>query len=276
MNTGKNVGDLLNAQNVTWGFFQGGFSSCAASHTFTDQNGNTHTQVDYIPHHEPFQYYSSTANPAHLPPTSTAMIGHQDQANHQYDLSSFWSAADAGGMPAVSFLKAAGYQDGHAGYSSPLAEQQFLVQTLNRLQQRPEWASTAVFLAYDDSDGWYDHLAGPISYASRTPLDTLNGAGVCGEAEDVPSANGVPQQARCGNGPRQPLLAISPFAKTNFVDHHVTNQSSILRFIEENWHLGRIGGGSADPTSGTLDHLFNFGHANAGPLLLDPSTGQRV
>jgi phospholipase C len=276
MKTGTNVGDLLNARNVTWGFFQGGFSNCAQTHPYVDQHGVTHTQVDYIPHHEPFQYYASTANPAHLPPSSTAMIGHQDQANHQYDLTSFWSAVDAGGMPAVSFLKAAGYQDGHAGYSSPLAEQRFLVETLNKLQQRPEWESTAVFIAYDDSDGWYDHLAGPISYASQTPLDTLNGPGVCGEAEDVPSAGGVAQQARCGNGPRQPFLLISPFAKTNFVDHHVTNQSSVLKFIEDNWHLGRIGGGSSDATAGSLDHLFNFERGNTRPLLLDPSTGERI
>jgi phospholipase C len=46
-------------------------------------------------------------------------IGLTDQANHQYDLADFWSAVDAGNMPAVSYLKAAGFQDGHAGYSDP-------------------------------------------------------------------------------------------------------------------------------------------------------------
>ena len=45
--------------------------------------------ADYSPHHEPFQYYKSTANPNHLPPSSEAAIGHTDQANHQYDLSDF-------------------------------------------------------------------------------------------------------------------------------------------------------------------------------------------
>ena len=53
---------------------------------------------DYIPHHEPFQYFASTANPQHLPPTSVAMIGRQDQANHQYDLKDFWAAADSGNL----------------------------------------------------------------------------------------------------------------------------------------------------------------------------------
>jgi phospholipase C len=99
----KNVGDLLNAKGVTWGWFQGGFADCAQSHT----SSTGQTSKDYIPHHEPFQYYDSTANPQHLPPSSTAAIGHQgDQANHQYDLSTFWQAVDAHNMPAVSFLKA--------------------------------------------------------------------------------------------------------------------------------------------------------------------------
>ena len=51
------------------------------------QNIGGNTVADYSPHHEPFQYYKSTANPKHLPPSSEAAIGHTDQANHQYDLS---------------------------------------------------------------------------------------------------------------------------------------------------------------------------------------------
>ncbi len=73
----------------------------------------------------PFQHYGSTANPKHLPPSSAGAIGTTDTANHQYDLSDFWAALDAGNMPAVSFLKAPGYEDGHAGYSDPLDEQHF-------------------------------------------------------------------------------------------------------------------------------------------------------
>ncbi len=67
--------------------------------------------MDYIPHHEPFQYYAATANPMHLPPTAIAMIGHQDRANHQYDTADFWVAADSGHLPQVSFLKAAARAD---------------------------------------------------------------------------------------------------------------------------------------------------------------------
>jgi phospholipase C len=272
--SGTNVGDLLNAQNITWGWFQGGFAPssvvngtavCATSHT----NIGGATVKDYIPHHEPFQYYTSTANPHHLPPSSVSMIGQTDQANHQYDLSDFWAAVNNGNMPAVSFLKAAAYQDGHAGYSDPLDEQTFLVDTLNALQKTKDWKSTAVVIAYDDSDGWYDHQMSPIVSQSNTPDDALTGPGSCG------TAKAGAYQDRCGYGPRQPLLTISPYAKVNFVDHTITDQSSILRFIEDNWNLGRIGNQSFDALATPLTNMFDFGHGpKAHNLLLDPTTGE--
>ncbi len=275
-NNNKNVGDLLNAQNVTWGWFQGGFKPSSVVNGVAICN-TTHNNVaggsskDYIPHHEPFQYYTSTANPHHLPPSSVAEIGQKtDQANHQYDLSDFWAAVNAGNMPAVSYLKAAAYQDGHAGYSDPLDEQMFLVDTINALQKRPEWGSTAVIVAYDDSDGWYDHVMGPIVMPSASPQDALTGTGACGTPQ--PGA----YQDHCGYGPRQPLLVISPFAKHNFVDHTVTDQSSILRFIEDNWNLGRIGNQSFDALAGTLNNMLSFQGKDNDKLILNDQTGESV
>jgi phospholipase C len=273
--SGRNIGNLLNDKGVTWGWFNGGFHTasgqpaCSQSHTGADG----HPKTDYIPHHEPFQYYASTANPQHLPPTSVAMIGHQgDQANHQYDLTDFWAALAAHNLPAVSFLKAPGYQDGHAGYSSPVLEQQFMVDTINRLEQSREWDSTAVVIAYDDSDGWYDHQMSPIVNGSQTAADALSGPGTCGSN---PPSGGY--QGRCGYGPRLPLLVISPFAKSNFVDGTTTDQSSITRFIEDNWSTGRIGDSSFDAKAGSLDNMFSFHHGDEGSrLFLDPNTGEPV
>jgi phospholipase C len=273
--SGRNVGDLLNEHRITWGWFQGGFRPTSRTPDGKAICGAVHTGLpgvakkDYIPHHEPFQYYPQTTNPHHLPPTSTAMIGRDDQANHQYDLVDFWAALDAGHLPAVSFVKAAGYQDGHAGYSDPLDEQTFLVETINRLQQSREWNEIAVVIAYDDSDGWYDHVMSPIVSQSSTPADGLTGPGACG----VQPRGAFP--ARCGYGPRLPLLVISPFAKENFVDHTTTDQSSILRFIEDNWNLGRLGNQSFDAIAGSLRHLFDFRAEHRAPRLwLDPTTGQ--
>jgi phospholipase C len=269
----RNVGDLLGDKGISWGWFQGGFRDCNASHA----SAAGVVSKDYIPHHEPFQYYASTANLAHLPPSSVAMIGRTDQANHQYDLVDFWAAVDAGNMPAVSFLKAPAYQDGHAGYSDPLDEQAFLVSTINRLERTPYWQHTAVVIAYDDSDGWYDHVMGPVVNQSQDPaLDALTPAG-CGERSDpVRTLGGY--QDRCGYGPRQPLLVVSPFARPNFVDHTVTDQSSILRFIEDNWGTGTIGNGSLDEKAGSLLGMFSFSRRDepARRLFLDPATGLRL
>lgn len=284
---GTNIGDLLNHAGTTWGWFQGGFASpgyvageaatdnLAATCTGTHQNVLGHAVKDYSPHHEPFQYYASTANPQHLPPTSVAKIGHQDQANHQYDLKDFWAAADHNNLPAVSYLKAPQYQDGHAGYSDPLDEQAFLTSTINRLQQLPSWKSTAVVINYDDSDGWYDHQVGPVLTQSQTPLDALSGPGQCGaNPAQVPAAR-TPQQARCGVGPRIPLLVISPYSRSNYVDNTFTTQTSVVRFIEDNWLGGRrIPGSSSDAASGLLTAMFDFAHPTDRRLYLNPSSGQ--
>jgi phospholipase C len=270
---GQNVGDLLSARNLTWGWFEGGFADCTVSHA----NIGGGSLPDYIPHHQPFQYYQSTSNPLHLPPSADAMIGRQDQANHQYDITKFFTAADAGRLPAVSFLKAPAFQDGHPGYSDPIDEQTFLVQTINHLQRLDSWRNTAVVIAYDDSDGWYDHVLGPLVSQSQSSADALTGAGKCGSTlAKIPVGPTGPQTGRCGYGIRQPLVVISPFARTNFVDHTLTDQSSVTRFIEDNWRLGRIGSGSADAFAGSLGGLFDFSRPDGGRLILDPSTGQPV
>jgi phospholipase C len=283
----KNIGDLLNAKGVTWGYFQGGFkpterrpdgtAECGTTHNVGEILGGTGkagalpfgTKRDYVPHHEPFQYYPSTANPHHLAPSALDRIGRTDAANHQYDLSDFWAAADAGHLPSVSILKPPAYQDAHALYSDPLDEQQFLVQTINRLQKLPDWRDMAIVIAYDDSDGWYDHAAPVIVSPSATAADALNGPGRCGD----PGAAPVVYQGRCGYGPRLPLLVISPYARANFVDHTLTDQASILRFIEDNWSTGRIGDHSLDERAGPLTGMFDFGGPRQPALPLDPRTG---
>jgi len=282
--SGKNVGDLLNAKGITWGWFQGGFAPtgvdsqgravCGQHDAGLAGDDAVVNAGDYIPHHEPFMYYPQTSNPHHLRPSSPAVIGQTDQANHQYDLEDFFTALKDGHLPAVSYLKAGAYQDGHAGYSDPIDEQVFVVGVINALMKSPEWHETAVIIAWDDSDGWYDHQMGTIVNQSNVSDDQLLGPGNCGspKANDI---SGGTQNGRCGFGPRLPLLVVSPWAKPNFIDDTITDQSSILRFIEDNWALGRIGNGSTDAIAGTLDNLFDFHHGpRAGRLILDPATGQ--
>jgi phospholipase C len=237
------------------------------------------TETDYIPHHEPFQYYATTQNLQHTRPTSVWTIGSDDAAHHQYDIDDFYDVVNAGNMPAVSFLKAPGYEDAHAGYSDPLDEQEFVVKVINFLEQRPDWKSTAVFIAYDDSDGWYDHQLGQIVNQSTTADDMLTGNGQCGTGTEtaLPGPSGAAHaQGRCGYGPRLPLMLISSYAKHNFVDHTLTDQSSIIRFVEDNWLGGkRIGSGSFDAVAGSVNNMFDFSHRDdRGEFVLNPSTGE--
>jgi phospholipase C len=295
--TGKNIGDLLNSAGISWGFFEGGFdltvvnpngtTGCKRSHTSSVTN---QPKADYIQHHQPFQYYATTCNPTHTRPLSLAVIGTDTTptstnncttatptANHQYDMHDFFDAVSAGNFPAVSFLKAPGYQDAHPGYSDPLDEQAFYVQVLNFLQSQPEWDSTLVVIAYDDSDGWYDHVT-----------NVINGSNISGVDQPICSGSKVPAAkltdaatgtkvvaGRCGYGPRLPLLVISPYAKSNYVDHTLTDQSSITKFVEDNWLGSARIPGSFDAVANSLDGMLNTTASNT-VLLLSETTGLPV
>jgi phospholipase C len=281
---------------------------------------------DYIAHHEPFQYYASTANPHHLAiatdksgadqlhgPNSLSTIGTDTQTfaggsygsqpqfdtpDHNYDSSDFDQlvAAIARGklppsaLPAVTFLKAPGYQDGHAAYSDPADEQAFVVSEVNALEKTPDWSSTAVLVNYDDSDGWYDHVYSGVTNPSASPADNLTNtklgkinagnptSGLCGSGTPLGGQNG-----RCGFSSRLPMIAISPCAAPDAVDHNLSDQASVVNFIEYNWGLPAIPGSfdqalkATDAAEGIpfdLAGLFDFSNCNQPPWPLDPATGQ--
>jgi phospholipase C len=227
------------------------------------------TIADYSPHYDPFQFYQHTANPHHLPPSAPEKIREDDQARHQYDLSDLYQALTQSHLPAVSLAKAKAFQDGHAGYSDPIDEQYHLVSVINAVVKSRYWQSTAIIIAYDDSDGWYDHVMPVIIGGSAIPgIDALSGPGHCSD----PKPGAYP--GRCGYGPRLPLLVISAYSRVNALDHALVDQTSILRFIEDNWDLGRIGDQSRDALAGPLDGLFQFQEPHGQALTLDPYTGE--
>jgi phospholipase C len=279
--SGQNIGDLLNTQHVTWGWFQGGFGPtstngggavCGA----TSNNIAGVSDAEYSAHHNPFEYYASTANPDHLAPTSLKEIGYTDQANHQYDLSYFNDALVGKGgaqLPSVSYLKAPEAEDAHPGYSDPIDEQKFLVNTINSVEKSKYWASTAIVVTYDDSDGWYDSVAPKIVNGSD---DATQDAAICTSAAvTIGSAND-----RCGYSQRLPLVVISPYTRQNYVSSNLTNTASVVKFIEQNWLHGKSIPGSFDATSGSLDGRggvldFNI-RPHFSPVILNPATGAVV
>jgi phospholipase C len=285
--TGENIGNLLNNSHVTWGWFQGGFAPTGTSDapgttTALPVCGSEHENIggveetDYVAHHDPFQFYASTANPAHLAPSSLSEIGYTDQANHQYDVSLFSDALKGTGgaqLPAVSYIKPPAYENAHPGNSDPTDEQNFVVNTVNSIEKSKYWDSTAIVITYDDSDGWYDSAVPPVINGSN---DSTTDTAFCSSVPTTVTA----ENDRCGFGQRLPLIVISPYTRENYVSSNLTDTTSVVKFIENNWLKGERIPDSFDAVSGSLDApggVLDFDvKPHDTPLILNPATGAVV
>jgi phospholipase C len=285
--TGENIGNLLNNSHVTWGWFQGGFAPTGTSDapgttTALPVCGSEHENIggveetDYVAHHDPFQFYASTANPAHLAPSSLSEIGYTDQANHQYDVSLFSDALKGTGgaqLPAVSYIKPPAYENAHPGNSDPTDEQNFVVNTVNSIEKSKYWDSTAIVITYDDSDGWYDSAVPPVINGSN---DSTTDTAFCSSVPTTVTA----ENDRCGFGQRLPLIVISPYTRENYVSSNLTDTTSVVKFIEDNWLKGERIPDSFDAVSGSLDApggVLDFDvKPHDTPLILNPATGAVV
>ena len=102
---------------------------------------------------------------------------------------------------------------------------QWVAQVVNAVGQSQYWNSTAIVVTWDDWGGWFDHVVPPQLYYD-------------------------------GLGFRVPMLVISPYAKPSYISHTQYEFASILRFVEDNWRLGRIGGN--DATAASISDCFDF------------------
>ena len=222
------IGNSLSAHHISWGYFGEGYN-------------NGKPTPDYCGICDPMQYATSIM-------TNPAL-----RANTQHDLNNFITDAENGTLPAVSLLKP-GDDDGHPGYSTLAAFENFAARAIAAVQDNPTlWRNTAIFVTFDENGGYYDSgYIQPVSFF--------------------------------GDGPRVPLLVISPYAKPGFVDHTYTDHVSILKFIEANWRLSPLTTFSEDnlpnatpgayvptdrPAIGDLMTLFDFrDRPHTAPLAL--------
>ena len=221
------IGQALSAKNISWGYFGEGY------------NNGTPTS-GYCGICDPMQYSSAIM-------TNPAL-----RKNTQLDSSNFISQAEAGALPAVSFLKPAD-DDGHPGYSSLYAFENFVARAVAAVQSnKAEWKSTAIFVTMDEGGGYYDSgYNQPVSFF--------------------------------GDGPRVPLILVSPYARHGAVDHTYNDHVSILKFIEANWGLSPLTSYSEDnlpnptpeayvprdrPAIGDLMTMFNFRHPDYAKVQL--------
>ena len=147
--------------------------------------------------------------------SSSIMTNPALRANTQHGLADFLTAAKNGTLPAVSFLKP-GDDDSHPGYSTLTAFETFVRNAIQAVRSnQKEWRSTAIFITMDESGGYYDSgYIQPVSFL--------------------------------GDGPRVPLIVVSPWARHGAVDHTYNDHVSILKFIEANWHLSPLSSNGED------------------------------
>ena len=179
--------------------------------------------------------------------SSAIMSDPSQRAAHIKDTTDFFAAVDNGTLPAVSFVKPDGLLDGHPASSKEDLFEGMVKKIVDHLTANQElFASTALFITMDETGGYYD--SGYIQ-----PLDFF------------------------GDGPRIPLIAVSPFTRGGHISHTYSDHVSILKFIERNWGLQPLTNRSRDrfpnpildednpyvplnsPALGDLFDLFHFG-----------------
>lgn len=223
---------------------------------------------------QPSIYYRSTTNVNITPPNSLLNVGTSNDggANHNYDLNIFFNALDIGVLPAVSYIRLPSYQNNHNEESNAFDSQFGIINLVNKIMNSVFWDSTAIFIQYDESNGNYDNVPPPLirSSAFSKEFDP------CNQIARNGAKAGIKQfPLRPGYAPRIPFMVISPWAKQNYISHCITDQTSILKFIEDNWQLGQLGKCSYDKLAGSISDLFDF--KNKAPrVILDPTTGNIV
>ena len=177
---------------------------------------------------------------------------HDDgETSNVQKLDSYFQAANAGTLPAVSWIVPNDAVSEH-GPNSIHAGQAYVTRLINAAMQGPDWSSTAIFLAWDDFGGFYDHVMPPA----------VDGQGF---------------------GLRVPALVISPYARQGYIDHQTLSFDAYLKFIEDDFldgaRLDPKTDGRADPRPtvrekaqvlGDLTQDFDFDQPPRKPLILTP------
>jgi phospholipase C len=191
--TFPNVGDQMSNLNLSWDWFAENYGAC----------GGGYLQVQ-----NPFQYFTSTNNTSHI------------QA-----LTNFYTLLDGGALPALSYLQPNPGHSMHPGSGSITTAANWLDGLLTRIQNSPQWNSTAIVILWDESGGWWDHVSPP-------QVDTQ------------------------GLGARVPMIVISPYAKRGYISHVQMDHVSVLRFIQWNWSLGSLN--TRNTQSNNMVDMFQF------------------
>jgi phospholipase C len=200
---------------TNWGWYQQGYD-----HEPTDAAGAA-THDTYVVHHNAPQYFGYVAN-------------NPDASTHMHGLGDFFSDVAARRLPSSGvFYVRGGYgnilglkpldpnprleteyngDDDHPGYSDSQVSEALLAREINAIAASPYWQQSVILIAYDESDGEYDHVRPRVRShdAAGLPLD---------------------------QGPRIPAILISPYAVAHGISHEPAEHSSIIKLVDELFHL---------------------------------------
>jgi acid phosphatase len=161
--TATHIGDLLSAKGVSWKWYAGSWNAATNDGTQAPATtrsviytGNSYgvattANVDFQPHHQPFNYY------AEFDPVTHAT----DRANHLQDYTNLVADAAAGTLPAVSFYKPEGLYNQHPGYANVTDADQKIADVVAKLQASPQWKHMMIVIIHDENGGQWDHVAPP-------------------------------------------------------------------------------------------------------------------
>jgi len=203
------LGDRLNARNVSWAWYAGGWNQALTDSTQPGGSSrgviytNRPNSVDFQPHHQPFNYFA-----AYAPGTPARTL-------HLRDAADFLAAIDSGHLPQVSFYKPEGDLTQHSGYTDVASGDAHIAALVERIRHSPAWPSTLIIVTYDENGGYWDHVAPPT---------------------------GEGWSDRWGPGTRIPTILISPLVRKGFVDHSIYDTGSIHRLINRRFGLEPLPG----------------------------------
>ncbi len=212
--TAQTIVDSLQSNNISWRYYAPGGSAVTGS--ADAPGGYQWNALDAVNHIR----NGSLWTPNYIAPDTQ-----------------FVTDAATGNLPAVSWV-VTGDGSEHP-YNSTCFGENWTVQQIDAIMNGPDWATTAIFLTWDDYGGFYDHV----------PPQTVD---------------------RLGLGPRVPLIIISPYAKPGYISKTQYEFSSFLAFVEKRFGLSALT--DRDATANDMEDSFDFRQTPLSPLLLTART----
>ncbi|HEV2678224.1 MAG TPA: phospholipase C, phosphocholine-specific [Aliidongia sp.] len=179
-------------------------------------------------------------------------------------------------LPQVSYIVAPEAYSEHPNWPANYGAW-YVSQVLDALTANPEvWSKTALFITFDENDGFFDHMVPPYA-----PASAAEGLSTVATTNEIFPGNATYPAGPYGLGPRVPMIVVSPWSKGGWVSSQVFDHTSIIRFVERRFGSGRDGLPEANVTPwrrtvcGDLTSAFDFANPNGAPAPL-PSTAAYV